>query len=134
MFITSSVVESVVSSGLLMNARIADFRQRAELERARDRLAALDEAKARFSANVHHELRTPLTLILAPLDALRGGDFGELSGVVEKTLRTMHINGQRLLKMINNLLDLAKVESRSFEIQSLAGVAAGSAPVSSIPR
>jgi signal transduction histidine kinase len=96
--------------------RIADFRQRAELERARDRLAALDEVKARFSANVHHELRTPLTLILAPLDALRSGEFGEVPEVVGRTLRTMHINGQRLLKMINNLLDLAKVESQSFDV------------------
>jgi signal transduction histidine kinase len=116
-FIASGCVECVISSGMLMKARIADFNQRAELEQSRDRLAALDEAKARFSANVHHELRTPLTLILAPLDALRSGDFGELSGTVERTLRTMHINGQRLLKMINNLLDLAKVESRSFGIQ-----------------
>jgi signal transduction histidine kinase len=116
-FIASGCAESVVSSGLLMKARIADFQQRAELEESRDRLAALDEAKARFSANVHHELRTPLTLILAPLDALRAGEFGELSATVDKTLRTMHINGQRLLKMINNLLDLAKVESRSFEIR-----------------
>jgi signal transduction histidine kinase len=115
-FIASGCVECVVSSGLLMKARISDFQQRAELEESRDRLAALDEAKARFSANVHHELRTPLTLILAPLDALRLGEFGEVSPVIEKTLRTMHINGKRLSKMINNLLDLAKVESQSFEI------------------
>jgi len=115
-FPAATAVECVVSCAVLDRMRFADFRQRAELERARDRLAALDEAKARFSANVHHELRTPLTLILAPLDALRSGEFGDLSPVVDKTLRTMHINGQRLLKMINNLLDLAKVESRSFEI------------------
>ena len=115
-FIGTGCVECVVSSGILMNARMADFAQRAELEESRDRLAALDEAKARFSANVHHELRTPLTLILAPLDAMRSGELGQVPENLEKTLRTMHINGQRLLKMINNLLDLAKVESQSFEI------------------
>ena len=115
-FIVSGCVECVVSSGMLMRARIADFNQRLELEESRDRLAALDEAKARFSANVHHELRTPLTLILAPLEVLRSGEFGGVSATVDETLRTMHTNGQRLLKMINNLLDLAKVESRSFEI------------------
>ena len=115
-FPLATAVECIVSCNLLERMRISDFRQRSELEQARDRLAALDEAKARFSANIHHELRTPLTLILAPLDAMRSGEFGELSAVVERTLRTMHSNGQRLLKMINNLLDLAKVESQSFEI------------------
>ncbi len=115
-FPVATAVECVASCIVLDRMRFADYLQRSELEAARDRLAALDEAKARFSANVHHELRTPLTLILAPLEALRSGEFGEVSETVDKTLRTMHINGQRLLKMINNLLDLAKVESRSFEI------------------
>jgi signal transduction histidine kinase len=115
-FPVATAIECIASCAVLDRMRFADFCQRAELEQARDRLAALDEAKARFSANVHHELRTPLTLILAPLEALRSGEFGEVSQLVGKTLRTMHVNGQRLLKMINNLLDLAKVESRSFEI------------------
>lgn len=96
--------------------RFADFRQKRELEDARDELAELDRAKSRFSANVHHELRTPLTLILAPLDALRGGELGALSPDVQRTLATMHANGRRLHKMINNLLDLSKVESNQFQV------------------
>jgi len=96
--------------------RFADFKQQRQLEEARDELAELDRAKSRFSANVHHELRTPLTLILAPLDALRGGELGELSPSVQRTLATMQANGRRLHKMINNLLDLSKVESDQFEI------------------
>lgn len=96
--------------------RFADFKQKRQLEQARDELAELDRAKSRFSANVHHELRTPLTLILAPLDALRDGEFGELSPLVQRTLATMQSNGRRLHKMINNLLDLSKVESNQFEI------------------
>ncbi len=96
--------------------RFADFKQKRQLERARDELAELDRAKSRFSANVHHELRTPLTLILAPLDALRDGELGPLTPVVMRTLTTMQANGRRLHKMINNLLDLSKVESDRFEI------------------
>lgn len=96
--------------------RFADFKQQRQLEEARDELAELDRAKSRFSANVHHELRTPLTLILAPLDALRGGELGELSPSVQRTLATMQANGRRLHKMINNLLDLSKVESDQFGI------------------
>ena len=77
-------------------------------------------AKSRFSANIHHELRTPLTLILAPLDSLRAGEFGSLPEAVERMFATMHANGRRLHKMINNLLDLSKVESEQFTIHRRA--------------
>ncbi|MCH8889484.1 MAG: response regulator [Myxococcales bacterium] len=83
-------------------------------------MAELDRAKSRFSANIHHELRTPLTLILAPLDSLRGGEFGRLPEAVERMLATMQANGRRLHKMINNLLDLSKVESQQFTIDRRA--------------
>jgi len=96
--------------------RFDEFRQRREIESARDELANLDDLKTRFTANVHHELRTPLTLMLAPLDGIRSGDYGEVAHGVERPLRTMQTNGKRLLKLINNLLDLAKLESQQFEI------------------
>ena len=89
---------------------------RKELTKARDELAELDRAKSRFSANVHHELRTPLTLILSPLEAIRSGDFGQVPPAIASTLDTMQSNGRRLHKMINNLLDLSKLESQQFKI------------------
>jgi signal transduction histidine kinase len=116
-FLGAAAMEAVMSCALLDRMRFADFRQRHEIERVRDELSQLDQAKSRFSANVHHELRTPLTLILAPLDTLRSGDMGEFSEAVQRMLRTMQVNGRRLLKMINNLLDLAKIESQEFRIQ-----------------
>ncbi|MBW2243361.1 MAG: response regulator, partial [Deltaproteobacteria bacterium] len=82
-----------------------------------DRLADLDKAKSRFTANIHHELRTPLTLMLAPIEAMRSGDLGEVPASLDRTLRTMQSNGLRLLKLINNLLDLAKVESDQLSIR-----------------
>jgi len=115
-FLLSGAVESIVSCRLLSDARIRDYSQRRELQRARDHLKKLDEAKSRFSANVHHELRTPLTLILAPLDALRAGDYGPLPESIEGALETMQANGKRLHRMINNLLDLSKLESRQYDI------------------
>jgi signal transduction histidine kinase len=54
--------------------------------------------------------------MLSPLDALRSGDFGEVSETVDRALRTMNANGLRLLKLINNLLDLAKIESEQLSI------------------
>lgn len=110
-FVGSAALVGVGSGYRLERSRWHDFLQRRELERARDDLAELDRAKSRFTANVHHELRTPLTLMLAPLEALRSGDLGELPAGIDRTLRTMHANGLRLLKLINQLLDLARIEN-----------------------
>ena len=116
-FLAGAGVAGVLSCALLDRVRFSDFTQRRELERARDELRELDRAKSRFTANLHHELRTPLTLMLAPLEGMRSGEFGELPPVLEQIVRTMHVNGLRLLKLINNLLDLAKIESRQLAVR-----------------
>ena len=105
------------AAGALDAMRFTDYRRRREVENARDALAQLDDVKTRFTANVHHELRTPLTLMLAPLEGIRSGDYGEVAGAIERPLRIMQTNGKRLLKLISNLLDLAKLEGREFEIR-----------------
>ncbi len=115
-FLSFGGVLAVTAAELLDRARFTDFRQRCELETARDHLAELDQAKGRFTANVHHELRTPLTLMLAPIDTLLGGDLGEISDGQRSYLRTVRENGLRLLKLINHLLDLAKIESRQKQL------------------
>ena len=115
-FLGSAAGMSVASCGFLDRLRMKDYVQRRAIEAARDELRQLDEAKSRFSANVHHELRTPLTLMLAPLDAMLDGDFGEIPAMQRGYLETMHKNALRLLKLINNLLDFAKIESRQVEL------------------
>ncbi len=115
-FLGSACVEAALACLLMDGLRFRDFCQRRELIEARDELAEMDKAKSRFSANVHHELRTPLTLILSPLEAIRSGDFGPVPEEIASTLETMHSNGRRLHKMINNLLDLSKLESEQFKI------------------
>ncbi len=115
-FVAGAALECIASCALLDRMRFADFIRRQEIERARDELKELDREKSRFTANVHHELRTPLTLMLAPLDAMLGGEFGAVSELQRDYLKTMHSNARRLLKLINNLLDLAKIESRQLRI------------------
>jgi len=112
----AAAIECVFSCALLERLRFRDFMRREEIAAARDQLAKLDDAKNRFSANVHHELRTPLTLMIAPLDGLRGGEYGEVSEQARSVLAIMHANGQRLLKLINDLLDLAKLEDKKFSL------------------
>jgi len=116
-FPLAAAVECIASTAVVDGIRFRDFFQRSELERARDELQELDKAKSRFTANIHHELRTPLTLVLAPLEAMLGGEFGEIAEGPRRYLHTMQVNALRLLKLINNLLDLAKAESKELRLR-----------------
>jgi signal transduction histidine kinase/serine phosphatase RsbU (regulator of sigma subunit) len=80
-----------------------------ELQEARERLLELDRAKSRFFANVSHELRTPLTLSIGPLELLaRRADLPpDVVATVRRVLESKH----RLLKQINELLDLASLDA-----------------------
>ena len=115
-FLGSASIEAWLACVLMDRMRFKDFCQRRQLIQARDELAEMDRVKSRFSANVHHELRTPLTLILAPLESIRSGDYGDLAQEISSAMDTMHANGKRLHKMINNLLDLSKLENSEFQI------------------
>ncbi|HSH93255.1 MAG TPA: ATP-binding protein, partial [Roseimicrobium sp.] len=84
---------------------------RKNLEEANQKLVELDQIKSRFFANISHELRTPLTLLLAPLESLLARKDFAFDAQVREWLETMHANGMRLLKLINDLLDLVRLES-----------------------
>lgn len=84
------------------------LRQRAEY------LSELDSIKTRFFANISHEFRTPLTLILGPLKALQEGTF---TGDPKAVFALMSRNAQRLLRLINQLLDISKLEAGKMQLQ-----------------
>ena len=86
------------------------------LEEQNDRLRELDETKNRFFANISHELRTPLTLLLAPLESMRTDSASQFDARVSEWLETMHANGMRLLKLINDLLDLVRADSGALKL------------------
>ena len=89
-------------SASIANARAyEDERQRAEA------LAELDRAKTTFFSNVSHEFRTPLTLMLGPLEELLARD----DAPHRDQLLVVQRNGQRLLKLVNMLLDFARIEA-----------------------
>jgi len=74
-------------------------------------LAELDRAKTAFFSNVSHEFRTPLTLMLGPLDELLAKPEGQVTTENRELLTIMRRNGQRLLKLVNTLLDFSRIEA-----------------------
>ena len=90
-------------------------KNRQALEESNQKLMELDQIKSRFFANISHELRTPLTLLLAPLESLLRRF--NLEPDTKDLLVTMHSNGMRLLKLINDLLDLVRLESGRMEVK-----------------
>ena len=80
------------------------------LERVHARLQQLDEFKSRFFANMTHELRTPLAMVLTPLELMMQGEMGAFSDSQRSSLSTMYRSALKLLKLINDLLDLSRLE------------------------
>jgi signal transduction histidine kinase len=88
-----------------------------ELGTALERLKEVDRNKSAFFANVTHELRTPITMILAPLESMLAADSALLTPTHRSYLEGSRRNGIRLLKLINDLLDLAKLEEGFLQLR-----------------
>ena len=73
--------------------------------------AELDEAKTAFFTNVSHELRTPLTLLLGPAEDALATTSEPLQGEQRVRVERIHRNAQRLLKLVNTLLDFSRLQS-----------------------
>ncbi|GAB4496501.1 MAG: hypothetical protein OHK003_01860 [Anaerolineales bacterium] len=82
-----------------------------ELQKRADELKELDRLKSAFLANMSHELRTPLNSILGFTDVMLEGLDGPLTEYMDNDLRLIQKNGQHLLHLINDVLDMAKIES-----------------------
>ena len=82
-----------------------------ELEEKSRQLAEASRHKSQFLANMSHELRTPLNSVLGFTEMLADGLYGELPEKVKVTLGRIQSNGRHLLGLINDVLDLSKIEA-----------------------
>jgi signal transduction histidine kinase len=80
-----------------------------ELERA-------SKAKSDFLASMSHELRTPMNAILGFTEMIRDGVYGEVPPEIQEPVSDIHTCGKQLLGLINNVLDLAKIEAGRMEL------------------
>jgi len=88
-----------------------------ELQSANERLHELDRLKSAFVSMVSHELRTPMTSIKGYVDNLLDGVAGELSERPSYYLQRVKHNVERLTRMINDLLDLSRIEAGAVRLQ-----------------
>lgn len=92
------------------------LRNRLQMEHLEsERLKELDHLKSQFFANISHEFRTPLTLIMGPVeDLLKSGNTEKFKEILPQ----VHRNSKRLLQLINQLLDLSKLDAKKYHINT----------------
>ncbi|MCA9936228.1 MAG: GAF domain-containing protein [Ardenticatenaceae bacterium] len=106
---------------------LANQRLLREVQAANEQLRQLDKLKTQFLANMSHELRTPLNSIIGFSRVILKGIDGPISVEQEEDLTSIYNNGQHLLRLINEILDMAKIEAGkmilAFESVDLAEIA-----------
>jgi len=100
--------QSVVA---IQNARLFG-----EIEEKSRQLELVSQHKSQFLANMSHELRTPLNAVLGYAELMADGVYGELGGKAQGVLGRIQVNGKHLLGLINDVLDLSKIEAGQFTI------------------
>ncbi|HEX2114650.1 MAG TPA: ATP-binding protein [Alphaproteobacteria bacterium] len=95
-----------------------EARRSAELARARDEAQAANRTKSEFLANMSHELRTPLNAIIGFSEVMKAQIYGPIGDArYADYIGDIHNSGQHLLEIINDILDIAKVEAGKLELR-----------------
>ncbi len=117
---TAILVHSSEGQPLYYQGTVQEITERKASEAAQARvieqLAKVARLKDEFLANMSHELRTPLNSILGMTEALHDEIYGTISDRQRKALSTVESSGRHLLALINDILDLAKIESGQVEL------------------
>lgn len=111
------IIAAVVYLGMRYYRRVSRENAEREIERRlQENERAAYDSKIRFFTNVAHEIRTPLTLIKAPLESVFKSETVRKDREVVDNLDVVNLNVERLLQLVNQLLDFRKMENGHFQI------------------
>jgi two-component system, NtrC family, sensor kinase len=109
------LVTTFADQGVIAIENVRLFREIADKSA---QLEAASRHKSEFLANMSHELRTPLNAIIGFSEVLVDRMFGELNEKQEEYLKDIYASGQHLLSLINDILDLSKIEAGRMELEA----------------
>lgn len=112
MLILYASVLGLLASAVLLFAIYRSYRHKQKANRL---LKEMDELKTKLYSNITHELRTPLTLILGPLEQMLSKNAAKIPD--RRQVKIMKKNAQSLLKLVNEMLDLAKIDAKSMQLE-----------------
>jgi len=101
----------------LIKSVIKEIELRGKLERAYEELKKLDVAKTEFIAITSHQLRTPLTAIKGYASMILEKFYGEVPERVKKPLENIFVSNERLIKLVNDILSVSKIETKKMEVK-----------------
>lgn len=114
----AAIISILLLARILLNDQLfnplIDLYQRLSIKN--NELHEASRLKSEFLANMSHELRTPLNSIIGYTELLQGGMYGELTGQQADRLEKIGRNGHQLLQLINNVLDLSKIDAGRLEL------------------
>lgn len=113
---------TIIFGIFLIRSVIKEVRQREELEKltkklesTNQKLIETDKMKSAMYSFVSHQIKAPMAIIKGFIQLLLAGDYGELSEKVKETIGIIKDSNERLLKLIENFLDLRRIEERKMD-------------------
>jgi len=113
---TAEVVEILTTFATQSALAIQNARLFHEIERKSRELEVASQHKSEFLANMSHELQTPLNAVIGFSEVLLQRMFGDLNAKQDEYLKDIYAPGQHLLSLINDILDLSKIEAGRMEL------------------
>ena len=115
---TREIERSVAERTVALQTEIVERKRiETELRSAKDQAEVANRAKSEFLAMMSHELRTPLNAVIGFAEIMSGQFFGPLgSEQYRRYAEDIHMSGRHLLSLINDILDLSKIEANRFEL------------------